>query len=654
MSIYDELKADQILDGRYRVIREIGDDVGGMGKVFLVEHQRLRKQMVAKVIRRELLTAETTLARKRFQNEAESTAKFDHDHIIRVTDCGEFPGGLYYVMEFIPGAVSLNKRLKDVLDQGASGLHPSEAVAYFLQATDALGAVHDAGYIHRDLKLQNFLVHPETLALKLIDFGIARAPNSELTAEGAIVGTVAWFSPEEAAFDAGSGDGKDIDFRSDYFKLGVAIYRCLTGKKPFTAKNHEDYLETIISYEPPPPSMLRDELDPRWDDLIEGLLDKSPKHRLCDPLEISKRLKAMTQNATDIENADDWFHGGDEDQGSCAWVESSKSSSVSKPSEQPTSSENRWHAIGTRTKWSLGLAMGSLLLLLMGLLMGKNDPAPVIPPPSASLGSPELAPKPVSPVDLLRDREKARILAVREQEKIPEKSTHVLETKVFDRTTQSPQRQRQQHVLVTTPTTVLSAIPSIGESLSEPGSIVKFDVPEKKNTATAPTSLGLPTGTRLVARLEHGIHLTPGESVPCIAVVMLPDWASAHVAGKQIKIMGTARMNNDVHSGRADVSFQSVVFDTDKEIPLRAVAMTPDGSMGIPGDMQRHDGKLKSNAVEGVLDVVTGIASTAIGARSGQRFTDDARREVRRDRQEHVELTLSTSRAFEIQLTRAL
>ncbi len=226
------------LGRQYRVEREIGR--GGMGVVYLARDLTLDRQVAVKVVHPDLSTNRAVAAR--FLTEARSLAKLRHPNIVAVHSAGEVDGQLYYVMDFLPGE-TLRQRLGR-----EPRLSPAVATRIASDIADALDAASAAGVVHRDLKPENILLDgpaEEPRAL-LADFGIARLVEGGAgpTGPGAVMGTPAYMSPEQAA-------GEEIDGRSDLYSLGVVTYEMLAGAPPFTGPHRTVISKQIL--DPPAP-----------------------------------------------------------------------------------------------------------------------------------------------------------------------------------------------------------------------------------------------------------------------------------------------------------------------------------------------------------------------------------------------------------------
>src|SRR6195256_3415243 len=208
------------LNGRYRLDSRIG--AGGMSTVYLALDVTLQRQVAIKLMNREVASDSDHL--ERFRREARAVAQLSHPHIVGVIDAGEDDGRPYIVFEFVDGE-TLKERIRRM-----GRLPIAEAVAYAIEIARALGAAHARHIVHRDVKPQNVLIDEEGSA-KVTDFGIARTLDEEgLTADGRVLGTTDYVSPEQAL-------GQPVTGQSDLYSLGVVLFEMLTGEVPFKGEN---------------------------------------------------------------------------------------------------------------------------------------------------------------------------------------------------------------------------------------------------------------------------------------------------------------------------------------------------------------------------------------------------------------------------------
>jgi len=259
-----QLGPGDVLANRYKIQRLLGR--GGMGAVYLAHDEVLGDVVALKVISSAWATDEAAMI-ERFKREAAAARKVSSPNVIRIHDLGEArPGLLYLSMEYFQG-----RTLADVI--AARGLVPiGDCLDYLGQICTGLGAAHDAGVIHRDLKPGNVLVG-ERNAIKIIDFGLAKATATEgMTATGMLMGTPYYMSPEQVR-------GRRVDAASDIYSLGALAYHLVTGRPPFSGENAIAIGFAHLSEIPPPPRQLRADTPEALDATIVASLAKDPLAR---------------------------------------------------------------------------------------------------------------------------------------------------------------------------------------------------------------------------------------------------------------------------------------------------------------------------------------------------------------------------------------
>src|SRR5215218_6669910 len=193
-----------------------------MSSVYRAIDETLERPVAIKLMNREIATDSDQL--ERFKREARAVAQLSHPHLVGVIDYGEDQGRPYIVLEYVEGE-TLKERIRR-----KGELDVSEAVAYAIEIARALGAAHARHIVHRDVKPQNVLIDEEGSA-KVTDFGIARSLDDDgLTADGRVLGTTDYVSPEQAL-------GHDVTGQSDLYSLGIVLYEMLTGEVPFRGEN---------------------------------------------------------------------------------------------------------------------------------------------------------------------------------------------------------------------------------------------------------------------------------------------------------------------------------------------------------------------------------------------------------------------------------
>jgi serine/threonine-protein kinase len=234
--------AGQIVNGKYRVLRALGD--GGMGSVYEAHHEVLGTRVALKLLHAEL--SRTGLA-KRFLQEARASARIKSPHVVGVSDADQTPDGqAFIVLEYIEGR-TLRERYEDLAREGKS-LAYDDALELAMQLFEGIEAAHAAGIVHRDLKPDNLMITQDARGaplLKVLDFGIAKVDESPesatpaLTRPGALLGTPEYMAPEQV-YSAGSAD-----VRSDVFALGVILFEMLTGRRPVLS---DDPQQIAVAY----------------------------------------------------------------------------------------------------------------------------------------------------------------------------------------------------------------------------------------------------------------------------------------------------------------------------------------------------------------------------------------------------------------------
>jgi eukaryotic-like serine/threonine-protein kinase len=232
-----------VVAGRYVLERKLGE--GAMGVVWVAHSKALGVDVALKILRRELAG---TSAVERMAREARTAAQLGHPAMVRVMDFDTSEQGEpFLVMELLQGE-ALNDRLAR-----EQRLHAEQAVALLLPIIDGLGIAQQKGIVHRDIKPENIFIAADQhgrLQPKVLDFGIAKLGRehmgTKLTQAGAILGSPYYLSPEQA-------EGlDDIDFRCDIWSVGVVLYELVTGNPPFTGKNYNALIRSILSDAPTP------------------------------------------------------------------------------------------------------------------------------------------------------------------------------------------------------------------------------------------------------------------------------------------------------------------------------------------------------------------------------------------------------------------
>ncbi|MFQ6171461.1 serine/threonine-protein kinase [Oryzobacter sp. R7] len=258
-----------VLGDRYALRARIAS--GGMGDVWEGHDRVLEREVAVKVLRPG--TDEEVFAR-RFRSEALHSANLAHPNVATVLDYGEDEPFAYLVLELVPGEPL------SALVQREGALDPARVRSIMGQAALALGAAHESGVVHRDVKPANILVTPDG-TVKLTDFGIARAVDgSGHTQTGEVLGTPHYLSPEQALGERATG-------ASDLYALGVVAHEMLTGRRPFDKGTP---VATALSQVNDPPPPLPPHVPPGLRALIEQCLAKKPEDRPASARELGERL----------------------------------------------------------------------------------------------------------------------------------------------------------------------------------------------------------------------------------------------------------------------------------------------------------------------------------------------------------------------------
>ncbi|GAA1077881.1 Stk1 family PASTA domain-containing Ser/Thr kinase [Nocardiopsis composta] len=265
------------LDRRYSVESRVAS--GGMATVYLAHDLRLDRPVALKVMHPSLATDPDFV--RRFINEAHSAARLSHPNVVQVFDQGQDQGHVFLAMEYVPG-----RTLRDMLNaMGRLGVR--EALQVMAAVLGALGAAHQAGLVHRDVKPENVLLTDDG-GVKVADFGLARAVESSgqgLTKTGTLMGTAAYLAPEQ--IERGVSDA-----RSDVYAAGVMFYELLTGSQPHTGDSTIAVAYQHVNEDVPRPSRVVPGIPPEVDRLVTRATERDPRYR---PGDANQFLSAVLQ-----------------------------------------------------------------------------------------------------------------------------------------------------------------------------------------------------------------------------------------------------------------------------------------------------------------------------------------------------------------------
>jgi len=269
--------------GVYRVARLLG--IGGMGRVYKGVHPAIGSRVAIKVLSRECSDRRDLV--DRFFAEAKAVNVIRHESIVNVLDLAMLPDGRpYIIMEYLDGAP-----LASLIEHGVATQAPlplGGIARLAAEVLDALGAAHAKGIVHRDLKPDNIFVAPSGRP-KVLDFGIAKLSDvtNSSTRTGSLLGTPHYMSPEQAA-------GRVVDHRADIYAIGVILFECATGRKPFLAEALFDLLRMHVEAPPPSPRALRPDMPPDLEQVILTALAKAPDQRFSTTTAMSVALQHAT------------------------------------------------------------------------------------------------------------------------------------------------------------------------------------------------------------------------------------------------------------------------------------------------------------------------------------------------------------------------
>ena len=265
--------------GPYQLIRTLGK--GGMGLVFLAKQTSLDRNVALKVVRTELASNPSMMAR--FTREAYAAAQLNHPNVVQIYDMGDADGNCYFSMELVNGS-----SLSDLVG-GNKKLDPEQAASFVLHAARGLQCAHNVGMVHRDIKPANLLVNKDGV-VKVADLGlvkvdgkaeieddvdeaVALSASENITRVGATVGTFYYMAPEQAK------SSTTVDHRSDIYSLGCTFYVLLTGKRPFEGQSAEEVVSKHNSAPIVAPSSVSQRIPKEFSRIVVKMMAKRPEDR---------------------------------------------------------------------------------------------------------------------------------------------------------------------------------------------------------------------------------------------------------------------------------------------------------------------------------------------------------------------------------------
>lgn len=291
-----QVPAGSVVGEKFRITREIGR--GGMAAVYEAENIHIGKRVAVKVLNPELTTSR--IVRERFLREARAAAAIRSPHICDVYDSGVYEERPFLVMELLEG-----ESLYDMMTR-VRQLDLDTTLRVAIHCCHGLGKAHEANVIHRDLKPENIFLTKDgdgELVAKILDFGLAKfyetnddsAPNVRLTREGALFGTPAYMSPEQA-----KGKG-DVDLRADLWALGCIVYECLTGQTVWNVDQGVAMILAQIAGAPiPSPRKLRPDLPEGFEEWFKKALERNPDNRFQTAKEFGDSLALALTGAAPV------------------------------------------------------------------------------------------------------------------------------------------------------------------------------------------------------------------------------------------------------------------------------------------------------------------------------------------------------------------
>ncbi len=280
----DDPLIGEVLAGSFCVIRVLGS--GGMGRVYEAQHVRLPRRFAVKVMHEQLARQGDAMAR--FEREAQAAARVVSPHVLDVVDVVRTKDKRPCIVSELLEGEELGDQLERV-----KKLPLATAITISRQICRGLTAAHAEGIVHRDLKPSNlFLVKRQdgSIHVKILDFGVAKLNDSELTKSGVVIGTPAYMSPEQAK------GSSNVDARADVYAVGAILYRMLTGQAPFPNEDQARTLVRLLTEDPPRPRSIEKSIPEGVEALIQRAMARAPRDRPASVTELDQLLMTWDED----------------------------------------------------------------------------------------------------------------------------------------------------------------------------------------------------------------------------------------------------------------------------------------------------------------------------------------------------------------------
>jgi serine/threonine protein kinase len=274
---------------RYKILRQLGS--GGSAEVYLAEDTVLRRKVALKILHKKM--TEDAQQVERFRSEAEWMSMLSHPNLLTIFEVGEADGVHFIASEFVEG-----ETLRQKLSHGPLTLRNALEIA--IDVASALRVAHEMWIVHRDVKPENILIHPEGF-VKVLDFGVAKltqplSAKKPITLPRMVVGTLQYLAPEQIR-------GEAVDPRTDLWALGAVLFESITGEAPFTSSNVAELFVAITTGEVPRVEERGVAAPPQLDKILRRLLAKTPEERPESAAVVIAELKDLLEEVVYLERS---------------------------------------------------------------------------------------------------------------------------------------------------------------------------------------------------------------------------------------------------------------------------------------------------------------------------------------------------------------